>query len=341
MRYSASEKLEIIRLVEQSELPVKYTLNELDIPTSTFYDWYHRYLNDGYDGLICKRKGPRRFWNRIPDHERKRIVDIALEHPEKSPRELAWHITDTCGYFVSESSVYRILKSFDLIPSPNYILISAADKFKNPTRRIHQLWQTDFTYFKVVGWGWYYLTSVLDDYSRYIIAWQLCTSMKADDVKEVLDKAISVSGVTNIPVKHRPRLLSDNGPCYVSNELAEYLGKNEVGHIRGRPFHPQTQGKIERYHRTMKNVITLQNFYFPWELEEEIRQFIDHYNHERYHEALENVTPADVYYGRKTEILTKREKTKRRTLKKRKQINLNNTNQRQTKKSLIHSETIS
>ena len=114
--------MEIIRLVESSSLPVRQTLRELDIPVSTFYDWYRRYIQDGYDGLADQRVGPRRFWNRIPDHERKRIVEIALEKPELSPRELAFHITDRCGYFVSESSVYRILKAFDLITSPAYIL---------------------------------------------------------------------------------------------------------------------------------------------------------------------------------------------------------------------------
>ena len=153
MTYGPGEKREIISLVERSDLPVRQTLKELGVPISTFYDWYGRFLQEGYDGLDDRRSGPQRFWNRIPDHERQRIVDIALEHPEKSPRELAWHITDTCGYFVSESSVYRILRAFDLIPSPAYILVSSADSYAKPTRRVHELWQTDFTYFKIIGWG--------------------------------------------------------------------------------------------------------------------------------------------------------------------------------------------
>ena len=170
MRYSQSEKMEITRLVEDSYLPVRRTLEELDIPRSTFYGWYARYNAGGYEGLKDRSCNPGRFWNRIPDSERERVVEIALEHPEKSPRELAWHITDTQGYFISESSVYRILKSYDLLTSPAFIVLSAAERFQNPTRRINEMWQTDFTYFKITGWGWYYLTTVLDDYSRYIIA---------------------------------------------------------------------------------------------------------------------------------------------------------------------------
>ena len=200
--------------------------------------------------------------------------------------------------------------------------MQAGDSFKNPTRRIHELWQTDFTYFKIIGWGWYYLSTVLDDFSRYIIAWKLFTSMTASDAKETLDEAVSNTGVNHIHVKHRPRLLSDNGPCYLSGELKSYLEKQGMTHTRGAPYHPMTQGKIERYHRSMKNVVKLQNYYFPWELEQELSQFVDYYNNHRYHESLNNVTPADVYFGRNCEILTKRDKIKIKTLALRRKQNL-------------------
>ena len=150
---------------------------------------------------------------------------------------------------ISESSVYRILKAHDLISSPAYILMQAGDSFKNPTRHIHELWQTDFTYFKIVGWGWYYLSTVLDDFSRYIIACKLTTSMTASDVKDTLDEDIKNTGVNHIRVRHRPRLLSDNGPCYLSGKLKSYLEKQGMAHTRGAPYQPMTQGKIERYHR--------------------------------------------------------------------------------------------
>ena len=146
--------------------------------------------------------------------------------------------------------------------------------------------------------------------------------MAASDVKEVLDLAIEETGIMGIPVKHRPRLLSDNGPCYLSKELTEYLQKQGMEHTRGAPYHPQTQGKIERYQRSMKNVVKLQHYYFPWELEQEIGRFIEYYNHERYHESLNNVKPVDVYEGRSKQILARRQKIKRRTLQLRRQLNL-------------------
>ena len=96
-------------------------------------------------------------------------MKIALERLEDTPRQLAWYITDKEGYFLSESSVYRILRAYDLLPSPAYTVIRAAEKFAQPTSRVHQMWQMDFTYFKIIGWGWYYLPNVLDDYSRYVI----------------------------------------------------------------------------------------------------------------------------------------------------------------------------
>jgi transposase InsO family protein len=264
----------------------------------------------------------RRFWNRIPEGERERVVELAVEKPELSPRELAWHITDTEGWFVSESSVYRILKSYDLVASPAYIVVSAAEEFRHKTKRVHELWQTDFTWLKVTGWGWYYLSTVLDDFSRYIVSWKLATGMGAEDVKETLEGAIEKTGVTDVRVRHRPRLLSDNGSAYVSKELQAYLAEREIAHTRGRPYHPMTQGKVERYHRTLKNIVTLQKYYAPWELEREVDRFVHWYNEERYHESLDNLTPADVYHGRTRELKTARELVKLQTLERRQRQNL-------------------
>jgi putative transposase len=251
-----------------------------------------------------------------------RIVEGSKLSVRRTLRELACRVTDGEGYFISESSVYRILKAYDLIPSPAYIVMSASERFGRPTRRVNEMWQTDFTYLRVTGWGWYYLSTVLDDYSRYIIAWKLFETMSAGDVKETLDMALAQAGIERVRVRHRPRLLSDNGSCHLSGELKNYLSGRGIRHIRGAPYHPMTRGKIERYHRSMKNLVTLSHYHYPWELEKEIDRFVDYYNHRRYHEALQNVTPADVYFGRHREILSEREKTKRETLKRRKQQNL-------------------
>ena len=326
MTLSASEKYEVIRLVEESELSVRQTLEELGIASSSFYRWYKAYRDEGYDGLITKSKSPRKFWNKLPESVKEQCIEVALERPELSPRELAWHITDKHEYFVSESSIYRLLKQYDLITSPAYILMQAGDQFQHPSTRVNELWQTDFTYFKIIGWGWYYLSTVLDDYSRFIIAWRLCTSMSASDVSDTLDDALAFTGLDRVKVRYKPRLLSDNGPCYISGDLSDYLENKGMAHTRGRPYHPQTQGKIERWHRTMKSQILLNNYYLPGELQEHLQRFIAYYNHERYHESLDNLTPADVFYGRGQAILDQRETIKLNTLAMRRKMHYDNRN---------------
>ena len=223
------------------------------------------------------------------------------------------------GAYEAGASVAIFSDGFE---SGQFIVMSAADVFQNPTRYVHELWQTDFTYFRIIGWGWYFLSTILDDYSRYIISWRLTTTMAASDVTDTLEDALKATGLTEARVHHKPRLLSDNGPCYISKELREWLQDQDMKHTRGAPYHPMTQGKIERYHRSMKNVVKLKNYYFPWELEHAIAEWVAHYNHERYHESLDNVTPADVYNGRRNEILDRRSIIKSRTLTQRKVQNL-------------------
>ncbi|KEO52374.1 integrase [Thioclava indica] len=314
-------------MVEQSHLPTKRTLDKPCIPRATFYRWYDRYLSGGPEALEDRSPKPSRVWNRIPDPVRERIKNLALAESELSPRELAVQFTDTEKYFVSEASVYRILKAYDLITSPAYVVVSAADEFRDKATRPNQLWQTDFTYLKVIGRGWFCLSTILDDYSRYIIAWKLCTTMKTGDVTDTLDLALQVSGCDQATVRHKPRLLSDNGASYISGELAEWLEDQQMDHVRGAPYHPQTQGKIpsrglranrcraaERWHQTLKNRILLENYYLPGDLRQQIEAFFDHYNLRRYHESLKNLTPADVYFGRGQAILKQRERIKRKTI---------------------------
>ena len=323
MKYSQSEKMEVIRMVEESSLSVRQTLDKIGIGRSTFYDWYKKYAEDGYDGLASRHKHSGHIWNAIPEWEKDRVTEVAKEYPERSCREIACLVTDKYEYFISESSVYRILKARGLVSSPAYRIISAGEKFEHPTKRVNELWQTDFTYFKIINWGWYYLLSVLDDYSRYIIAWKLCTTMKTMEVKTVLEMALAKTGVTRVKVYKRPRLLSDNGSCFISSELKDYLYNNEMIHIRSKPYHPMTQGKIERYHRSMKNLVLLDNYYSPEKLIEQICRWVEYYNNYRYHESIDNVTPKDRFYGRDREVLEQRKITKMKTMKLRRKINRN------------------
>ena len=314
MRYPASEKPEIIRLVEESHLSARLTLAKLGIPRTTFYRWYDRYLQRGEAGLQDQSPKPKQVWNRIPTEIKADVIKLALQETELSPRELAVTFTDQKRYFVSESTVYRTRKAHDLITSPAFIVIKAANEFKDKTTAVNQLWQTDFTYIKVLGWGWFYLSTVLDDYSRYIVSWKLCTNMRAEDVTDTLGLALRASGCDQVHVVHKPRLLSDNGSSYVSGDLAEWLKDKGMKHSRGAPYHPQTQGKIARWHQTLKNRILLENDFLPGDLEAQIEAFVEHYNHQRYHESINNVTPADVYFGRDKAILKQRERIKRKTL---------------------------
>jgi transposase InsO family protein len=202
MRYPASEKLEIIRIVEQSHLSARKTLDQIGVPRATFYRWYDQYQTGGPEALEDSPSGPSRVWNRIPDDIRAAILELAL----------------------------------------------------------------------------------------------------------------TASGCDQAHVQHKPRLLSDNGSSYISGDLAEWLGDRRMKHVRGAPYHPQTQGKIERWHQTLKNRICLENYFLPGDLEAQIEAFIEHYNHQRYHESLGNVTPADAYFGRDKAILAERARIKRITI---------------------------
>ena len=221
MRHPASEKLEIIRIVEQSHLPAKRMLDKLGIARRTFYRWYDRYLAGGPEALQDRPSAPSRVWNRIGEDIQHQIVEMALDYSEL---------------------------------------------------------------------------------------------MRAEDVTDTLDLALAASGCDSATVLHKPRLLSDNGPSYIAGELAEYIEANKMSHVRAAPMHPQTQGRIERQnhvgHQTLKNRILLENYFLPGVLE----AFVEHYNHKRYHESLNNVTPADTYFSTAPAIIKQHERIKRKTI---------------------------
>jgi len=317
MRYTKEEKLEIIRLVESSDLPLKRTVKELNVSKSTFYSWYNKFLEGGPDALEDKKC--RSTWNKIPESYRTKVIEVALDRSEDSPREVATFMTDNSGHFISESSVYRILKAVNLITSPNHILVKAANEFKDKTTRIHQMWQTDFTYFKVEGWGWFYLSSIMDDYSRFIIHHELCTTMKTPDVERNVEAALIKTG---LPEGRRPKILSDNGSCYISEDIKDFMKEKGITQVHGAPNHPQTQGKIERYHRSMKNVVKLHHYYSLSDLKKAIDEYIEYYNNERYHESLNNCTPASVYNGTNKIILEQRRLLKQKSMKQRRRNHL-------------------
>lgn len=307
---SFEQRVEVIRQVEGHPRAIRRILVELGIAKSSYYRWRRQ---------SAPKQRPRP-WNRITPNEERRILCVAREFPELSSRNLSAWITDNEGFAVSESTVYRILKREGLVKRQEY-QIQAAKEYHTKTTRPHQLWATDCSYFKVVGWGYYYLVTVMDDYSRYILGWKLQKDMAAGSLIEVVQQAVDDTGMTDVPIEDRTRLLSDNGSGYISRAFRDYLNLVGIGHIRAAPFHPQTNGKVERYQQSLKKQVNQLPYELPSELEKAIDDFVDYYNHRRYHKALSDVTPADVLYGRKDQVLKRRREVRIETFNRRRDYN--------------------
>ena len=312
------EKSEILALVADSGLPRRKALAELRLPKSTYYRWLKRQA----EGRLDDRKGGSpRPWNKLRPGEEESILAQARASPELSARQLALMIVDTDGLHVSESTVFRVLRREGLIKPAEIVGFKAGKEYHRKTKRPNELWATDCAHLKVTDWGWYYMVTVMDDYSRFILSWELKSDMAAGSLADAVQQAVDLTGMANVPVEDRTVLLSDNGPGYLSRQFSDYLRLVGIRHIIASPYHPQTNGKIERYHRTIKGEIKLVPYGMPSELKEAIRAFIEYYNYRRYHEGLGNVTPYDVYTGRHLEVIERRKEAKNRTLQTRRDYN--------------------
>jgi putative transposase len=308
---SAIDKAIILVKVENLSRGKLKALMALGVPKSSYYRWRQGKPDSG------NRKRP---WNRITPEEDDKILAVAREYPDLSSRQLATWITDNAGFALSESTVYRILRREGLVKRQE-TQISAANEYHTRTTRSHQMWATDASYFRVVGWGYYYLVTVMDDYSRFILSWKLQKDMSANSLIEVIQEAVDATGMTEVPVEDRTRLLSDNGAGYVCRAFRDYLHLVGIRHILAAPFHPQTNGKVERYHQSIKREVNQVPYELPSQLEQAIADFVEYYNCRRYHKALGNVTPADVLYGRREEILKRRKEVQIQTINRRRDYN--------------------
>ncbi len=315
---NVDEKMTLILAVEQSGFKVSDALKRLDIPRSTYYRWRSKLKREGLMGLKDKKPTPKKQWNAITPIEEDIILKKAEERPELSSREISFTITDEEGFTVSESTVYRVLKREGLIRDTRIESFPAAKEYHSKPQYVNEQWQTDATYLHVEGWGWFYLISILDDYSRKIISWKVQNSMTAEDFIEVVDDACDRAGLDR---GNMPNLVSDRGPALISGDLKDYLNGQDIHHILASPYHPQTNGKIERYHKSLKSKVKLHIYGCPNELKAEVGKFINYYNKKRYHESLGNVTPDDVFYGRREKIIQARDNKRRLTLMRRKEYN--------------------
>jgi putative transposase len=309
---SAGDKAMILDQVENQPGGKRQALMALGIPKSSYYRWRQGQSSGN-------RKRP---WNRITQEEEDKILAVAMESPELSSRQLSAWITDHEGFAISESTVYRILRREGLVKRQETPLM-AAKEYHTRTTRPHQMWATDASYFRVVGWGYYYLVTVMDDYSRFILGWKLQKDMSANSLIEVVQGAVDATGITDVPVEDRTRLLSDNGAGYVSKAFRDYLNLVGIKHILAAPYHPQTNGKVERYQQSLKREVNQLPYELPGQLERAIADFVDYYNCRRYHKALGNVMPADVLYGRREEILRRRKEVQIQTINRRRDYNRN------------------
>ena len=307
---SAAEKAKVLERVRASSTPTRQVLRELGVSKSTYYRWRARTRSHDTARTPVGRRVP---WNRLTLDEERTILRVARASPEWSSRQVAAWITDHEDVSISEASVYRLLRREGLVRRLE-IADPAGKEYTHKTTGPHQLWATDASYFRVAGWGYYYLVTVLDDFSRFIIAWELKVDMTTASFIDVVQRAVDVTGMTTVPITCRTRLLSDNGPGYVSRAFQEYLKLVGIRHILAAPFHPQTNGKLERYHQTLKRRVNQVPYDVPADLEAAIGRFVSYYNFDRYHKALNDVTPADMLAGRRDEILSHRREVKARTV---------------------------
>jgi transposase InsO family protein len=315
---SAQEKGEILTLVADSGLPRQRAVRELGLSRSTYYRWLRRQT----EGKLQDKKGGSSVpWNKLRPEEEATILAQARDSPELSARQLALRLTDKQDWYVSESTVFRLLKREGMIKPAEIIGFKAAKEYRRKTTRPNELWASDCCHLRVIDWGWYYLETVMDDFSRFILSWDLKTDMSGGSLEDVVQQAVDFTGMTDVPVEDRTVLLSDNGAGYISQQFNQYLHLVGIRHITVSPFHPQTNGKIERYHRTLKGEINQLPHDMPSELKEAIRAFIEYYNYHRYHEGLGNVTPYDVYTGKHLKIIQKRKEVKSETLEARRNYN--------------------
>ena len=280
---------------EKTGLPVKRFIGWTGIPEGTYYRWVKRY------GKVNEHNGwvPRDWW--IEEWEKDAIVEYYLSHRGDGYRRVTYMLLDADIVAVSPSSVYRVLKAKGLLQRWNKTTSLKGTGFNGPTQA-HEHWHIDVSYINIRG-TFYYLISILDGYSRFIVHWELRESMTEGDIEIVLHRALE-----KYP-EEKPRVISDNGPQFIARDFKEFIRISGMSHVRTSPYYPQSNGKIERWHQSLKRECIRPKT--PLDLEDARRlvgEFVEYYNTVRLHSAIGYITPKDKLEGREKEIFADRDR---------------------------------
>ena len=280
---------------EKTEIPLTSFISWLAIAKSKFYTWIERY------GKVNEHNAPlpRDFW--LEDWEREAIIKFYLENPQEGYRRLTFMMLDRDLVAVSPATTWRVLSKAGLLARWNQKKSLKGTGFVQPLRP-HEHWHVDISYLNING-TFYYLCSILDGCSRYIVHGEIREQMTEADVEIVLQRAKE-----KFP-DARPRIISDNGPQFIAKDFKEFIRISGMTHVRTSPFYPQSNGKLERFHKTLKVECIRPGV--PLSLDDArriVEKYIEHYNTVRLHSAIGYVTPADKLAGRDQEIFTERDR---------------------------------
>jgi transposase InsO family protein len=279
----------------RAEVPARKLLGWLELGTSKFHDWKNRYGKaNEHNGKI-----PRDFW--LEAWEKQAILDYHDRHPLEGYRRLAFMMLDDDIVAVSPASVYRVLKAAGRLDRHFWAPSKKGRGFVQPLQA-HEHWHVDVSYINVQG-TFYYLTSVLDGMSRFIVHWELRESMTEQEVEVIVQ-----AGLEKFP-EARPRIITDNGPQFIARDFREFIRLVGATHVRTSPYYPQSNGKLERWHGSLKRECVRPSC--PGSVEEARRRiagYVEHYNTVRLHSALGYVTPADKLAGLEHEIFAERDR---------------------------------
>jgi len=279
---------------DKTEIAAGDFIRRIGIVRSKYYDWKHRY------GKVNEHNAwiPRDFW--LTDFERQAIITYYHDNPLEGYRRLCYMMIDADIAAVSPSSVYRILSNAGLLHKFNGKKSKKGIGFVQPLKA-HEHWHIDISYINICG-TFYYMCSVLDGFSRYIVHWEIREAMKESDVEIILQRAHE-----KFP-DATPRVISDNGPQFIAKDFKEFIRISGMTHVKTSPYYPQSNGKLERYHKTIKSTCIRVNT--PLSLSDAQRlvtDFVDHYNNRRLHSAIGYITPADKLKGHAETILAQRD----------------------------------